>query len=152
MKRNKSIYNQIKGKKLSPSLYINIGWYLITLSFVLVPYIAIFFAIISLYKSIEVWVWTYEFDDNYIIERKGIIVRNTNRIEYSRIKTINVEQNLLMQIVGISNVRILNSDAYIPDFKFVALKDYKLIEDTISAIIVRNRKRINRAEVDLYNT
>lgn len=152
MKRNKSIYDQIKGKKLSPSLYINTGWYLITLSFVLVPYIAIFFAIISLYKTIEVWVWTYEFDDNYIIERKGILVRNTNRIEYSRIKTINVEQNILMQIVGISNVRILNSDAYIPDFKFVALKDYKLIEDTISAIIVSNRKRINRAEVDLYNT
>jgi uncharacterized membrane protein YdbT with pleckstrin-like domain len=151
-RKSNSIKSVLGQRTFSPSLYLNAGWYLLTVATVFLPFVAAFFAVISLYKTIELWVWTYEFADDFIIERKGILVRTTSRIEYSRIKSVVVEQHLLMQLVGIGNVRLITSDSYLPVFLFRAINEYALVEDAISSSILSNRKNTKRVELDFFNT
>ena len=153
MKRKINSLKRIMGKtSFTPSLYLNTGWYMLTVFTIFVPYVAAFFAVISLYKTIEIWVWTYEFTDDFLVERKGILVRTTSRIEYSRIKSVVVEQHLLMQLVGIANVKLITSDPYLPEFTFSGIQTHEDVEKGISSCILNNRRHTSRAELDLYYT
>ena len=139
--------------EMNPSLFLNIHWYALTGLFVatgIFP-VAAFFGVISLYKTIYILSWNYAFHNEYIIEEKGIFVRTSIRVDYTRIRTVKSETHLLMMIVGIGNVRMATSDVYVPEFVLTGIDNYKHVEHIFAEQSLTNRKGARRIDIDSFS-
>lgn len=138
---------------MSPSLFLIIHWYIITGTFVylgIIP-VAIFFGVITLYQTIYNLTWIYEFHEDYVIEEKGILVRTSTRVDYTRIRTVKSETHILMMLVGIGNVSLATSDVYVPELTFRGIDNYKEVEQIFYSHCVESRRSVKRIDIDNFN-
>jgi uncharacterized membrane protein YdbT with pleckstrin-like domain len=136
---------------LSPSLLLNTHWYLLTIGTIMVPPVAIFFGIISFYMTIYNLTWTYTFYNTHVIEEKGIFVRTSTQVDFTRIRTVKSETHILMMIFGLGTVRIATSDVYVPELVLRCMNNYKEIEQIITDECLNNRKSTKRVDIDNFN-
>lgn len=143
----------IEPVEMNPSLFLNIHWYVLTGLFVatgILP-VAAFFGLISLYRTIYILSWNYIFHEEYIVEEKGIFVRTSTRVDYTRIRTVKSETHLLMIIVGIGNVRMATSDVYVPELVLTGIDNYKNVEQIFAEQSLTNRKGVRRIDIDSFS-
>jgi uncharacterized membrane protein YdbT with pleckstrin-like domain len=130
---------------LKPSQWINTGWImfgLLGLPLVIPP-------LIALYKIIEVATHSYEFYEDRILETKGIFNRVTNEVSYFRVKSVQLEEPLLYQIVGLSTLRIKSSDWYVPNLSILAIPIGPILMEDITRVVKIERKHHGVREYDI---
>jgi membrane protein YdbS with pleckstrin-like domain len=139
---------------LKPSHWLNIGWYLfgilgITL---LVPLglVAIIPVLVILWKYLEIETWRYDFYEETMVERKGILNVTRNEIHYYRIKSIQVNEPFLYRLVEIGNVSIITSDQFTENFTFKGVFLPNEVKSYIREIVYFHRELKGVKEFDMY--
>ncbi len=138
---------------MTPSLFLNFHWYLLTgiCVYAQVIPLAIFFGVISFFRIIYILTWTYTFHDDHVVEEKGILVRTTTQVDYTRIRTVKSETHILMMLVGIGNVRMATSDTYVPELVLRGVDNYEEIEKIFSEQSRDNRRNSKKIDIDNFN-
>jgi uncharacterized membrane protein YdbT with pleckstrin-like domain len=136
---------------MTPSLFLNTHWYLLTLICIPVVPLAIFFGIISFFRTIYILTWTYTFYDTHLIEEKGILVRSSTQVDFTRIRTVRSDSHILMMMVGIGNVSMATSDVYVPELVLWGVDNYREIEEIITDECLNNRRSNKRVDIDNFN-
>ena len=136
---------------MTPSLFLNTHWYLLTLVCIPVVPLAIFFGIISFFRTIYVLTLTYTFHNTHVVEEKGILVRTSTQVDYTRIRTVRSDSHILMMLVGIGNVSMATSDVYVPELILKGVDNYRQIEQIITNECLSNRKSTKRVDIDNFN-
>jgi len=132
---------------INPSQWVNIGW----LIFGIVLYSYIFPIIILLWRYLVVSCWSFEFRQRSMIRRKGVFNVSKIELNYYRVKSVMVEEPLLMRLVGLSNVLVISSDPFCPFIKLWAVYDGDDVATWIREKSIECRKSENIKEHDLYN-
>lgn len=136
---------------ITPSLFLNTHWYLLTLVCIPVVPLAIFFGVISFFRTIYVLTWTYTFHNTHVVEERGILVRTSTQVDYTRIRTVRSDSHILMMLVGIGNVSMATSDVYVPELILKGVDNYREIEQIITNECLNNRKSTKRVDIDNFN-
>ena len=55
------------------------------------------------------WVYRYDFADDGLVIRDGLIFRNLRQIDYRRIENIDTQRNLLHRLLGVADVKVETS-------------------------------------------
>jgi len=136
---------------MTPSLLLNTHWYLLTLACMTVVPLAILFGLISFFRTIYVLTWTYTFYNTHIVEEKGILVRSSTQVDFTRLRTVKSDSHILMMLVGIGNVRMATSDVYVPELVLRGVSSYREIEEIITDECLNNRRSNKRVDIDNFN-
>ena len=139
---------------LRPSQWINLKWFIFGVggAVVLSPLgpVAILPVLVYLWKVLEVYCWTYEFGEETIIERKGILDVTTTEIHYYRIKSVQVEEPFLYRLVDIGNLHVITSDQFSERVTFVAVPMVLELRTAIREMVYIHRGDKGVKEFDLY--
>jgi uncharacterized membrane protein YdbT with pleckstrin-like domain len=152
MRKNKTqAKNQTPLSVSNPSQFINIGWYIIATPLLLVhPMVGGLAIAIAIYKFIEVNCWSYEFYDDYIIEKKGVFNVTQETINYFRIKSIMIEQPLWMRIFGLSIVQVTTSEKFKPVLVFYGVENGEIYRDYVQQQSSAKRKEMGIKDLDVF--
>lgn len=152
MRKNKTqARNQAPLSVTNPSQYINLGWFLIALPLFLVhPLVGGLAVLNAIYQFLEVMYWSYEFYDDYIIEKKGVFNVNQETINYFRVKSIKIEQPLWMRIFGLSIVQITTSEKFKPLLIFYGVENGENFRDYVQQQSSMKRKEMGIRDVDVF--
>ena len=141
--------------EVKPSQWINYGWYIFGIvstvflyqygSWGLSP------LLIVLWKYLEIYFWRYEFREETIVERKGILNVTRNEIHYYRIKSVQVNEPLIYRIVDIGDINIITSDQFTENFTFKGVDNVLGVKDYIRQMIYNHRGRKGVKEFDMYH-
>jgi membrane protein YdbS with pleckstrin-like domain len=107
--------------------------------------------ILALIKYLEFQMWSYDFNERTIVETKGILNVTRTEIHYYRVKSIRIEEPLVMRILGLSNVYIKTSDPYQPELKLYAVPNGTQLRNQLRVDTDMRRKEEGVREYDLYN-
>jgi uncharacterized membrane protein YdbT with pleckstrin-like domain len=136
----------------SPSQSINVGWGLLTIcSYVIHPYVSLFFLLITIYKVIDVICWKYEFYDDRVVERRGIFTVNQEEVNYFRIKSIKMVKPFWMRLFDMSIVDVTSSEQFKPYIRFYGVEMGKEYVDLLTTVTKKSRKKMGIKDLDLYN-
>ena len=142
------MYTDNKLTRLHPSQWMNFPIYLIcaVVMFSFPPIL-----ILALVKYIEFKMWYYDLNERTIVETKGILNITHTEIHYYRVKSIIIEEPLVMRILGLSNVYIKTSDPYQPELKLYAVPNGTQLRNQLRVDTDMRRKEEGVREFDLYN-
>jgi uncharacterized membrane protein YdbT with pleckstrin-like domain len=149
-------YSDKKLFTIKPSQLINFGYFLgfiigTPLLVNIGPSIAWIPGTIYLVKFLEVYFWRYEFNEETIIERKGILNITRREIHYHRIKGISIEQPFIYLLFGLSKVHINSSDPFTYNFTFEGIHGGQDIRQYLRKMISKHRGRKGVKEFDMYS-
>ena len=134
---------------LKPSHWTNIVWYSVGLfGLFFGVYWLILFPIGMVYYTSK---WLYQFDDNSIIETKGIFNVTHRELHYYRVKSIKLDEPLWMRLFGISVVTVLSSDPYLPELKLYGIPHGRQVTRELRMVTDSHRKTNGVKEMDIYN-
>lgn len=140
--------------ELKPSQWLNFGWFLLSVVgiFFMIPLGAIMFlpVLIYIWKAIELSVWSYEFYEDMIIEKKGIFNTTMRQIPYHRIKSMMIEEPILYQFVGISNLHIKSSEQFSKDISLIGIERGEELMKTLTLIVNAHKEYHGTKEHDIF--
>lgn len=136
-------------KIFKPSQWINLGYIIFGIG--ASPFTMGITLIIPAWKIIETYCTSYEFHRDRIIYRRGVLSVTTDEILIHRIKSINLHEPFLYRLVGISNLRVISSDQFIPQIELTGIPVGREIMDVLREMVERNRQIKGTKEFDLYN-
>ena len=143
-----NMYTDNKLTRLQPSQWMNFPIYalcaVVMFSFPLI-------LILAVVKYLEFQMWSYDFNERTIVETKGILNVTRTEIHYYRVKSIRIEEPLVMRILGLSNVYIKTSDPYQPELKLYAVPNGTQLRNQLRVDTDMRRKEEGVREYDLYN-
>jgi len=93
-------------KIFKPSQWINLGYVIFGIG--ASPFTMGITLIIPAWKMLETYCTSYEFHQDRIIYRRGVLSVTTDEILIHRIKSINLHEPFLYRLVGISNLRVIS--------------------------------------------
>jgi uncharacterized membrane protein YdbT with pleckstrin-like domain len=131
----------------SPWTIVPFGLVALLLCFVKFPFLLLF----TIYQFIELWNWDYIFNEQTVVEKKGIFSVSYREIHYARIKSIMVDQPFVLRLVGLSNIRIKSSDPYMPTMRINAVANGIEIKQFLSKKTHELRKAEGIKEFDMYS-
>lgn len=100
---------------------------------------------------LETYCTTYEFYQDRILYRRGVLSVTTDEILIHRIKSINLHEPFLYRIVGISNLRIISSDKFVPQIELTGIPVGREIMDVLRQLVEQNRSIKGTKEFDIYD-
>ena len=116
------------------------------------PYIGIPFLFIFICKQIVISCWSYEFHDEVMVEKKGVFNVTREEVHYNRIKSVMVEEPLLMRFFGLQVIHVMSSEQFKPMFTFYGIEGGEHIKDLLTKIVKMSRKESRLKELDIFNT
>jgi membrane protein YdbS with pleckstrin-like domain len=116
------------------------------------PYIGIPFLLIFICKQIIISCWKYEFYDEVMVEKKGVFNVTREEVHYSRIKSVMVEEPLIMRFFGLQVIHVMSSEQFKPMFTFYGIEGGEHIKDLLTKIVKISRKESGLRELDIFNT
>ena len=133
---------------LKPSHWTNIVWYGVgLLGLLLGVYWLVLLPIAMTYYTSR---WFYRFDEESIIESKGIFSVSHRELQYYRIKSIKHDEPLWMRLFGISVVTIMSSDPYLPELKLYGVGQGGQVSKELRYMADRHRKNKDVKELDVF--
>lgn len=140
--------------ELKPSQWLNFGWFLLSIVGIffipLIGPIAFLPTLICIWKAIELSVWSYEFYEDMIIEKKGIFNVTTRQIPYYRIKSMMIEESFLYQLVGISKLHIKSSEQFTKDISLIGIDRGEQLMKTLTLIVNAHKEHHGTKEHDIF--
>ena len=137
-----------------PSQWLNFGWFLLSVVGIffipLIGPIAFLPVLIYIWKLIELSVWSYEFYEDMIIEKKGILNTTMRQIPYYRIKSMMIEEPFQYQLVGISNLHIKSSDQFTKDISLIGIDRGEELMKTLTLIVNAHKEHHGTKEHDIF--
>lgn len=132
---------------LKPSQWINLGYILFGLiaSPLVIPFL------MMVYRILDVYFWRYEFNEEFVIERRGVFTVNRRELYYHRIKGIYHNAPFLYRLVGISNIQLASSDPFSGFFQFSAVPKGLEISEALREMVGSSRKSKKVRELDFYH-
>ena len=81
------------------------------------------------------WVYRYDFADDGLVIRDGLIFRNLRQIDYRRIENIDTQRNLLHRLLGVADVKVETSSGGGAEatIRVLSLDDARTLSDTVFA-------------------
>jgi membrane protein YdbS with pleckstrin-like domain len=138
---------------ISPSRWITIGWaVMIPITASIHPYVGIPFLFIFICKQIIISCWSYEFYDEVMVEKKGVFNVTREEVHYNRIKSVMVEEPLIMRFFGLQVIHVMSSEQFKPLFTFYGIEGGEHIKDLLTKIVKISRKESGLRELDIFNT
>lgn len=140
--------------ELKPSQWLNFGWFLLSVVGIffipLIGAIAFLPTLIYIWKAIELSVWSYEFYEDMIIEKKGIFNTTMRQTPYHRIKSMMIEEPILYQFVGISNLHIKSSEQFTKDISLIGIERGEELMKTLTLIVNAHKEYHGTKEHDIF--
>lgn len=81
------------------------------------------------------WVYRYDFADDGLVIRDGLIFRNLRQIDYRRIENIDTQRNPLHRLLGVADVKVETSSGGGAEatIRVLSLDDARTLSDTVFA-------------------
>lgn len=94
-----------------PSQWLNIGYFIVTfLGLIIYPLSIIIMGPITIWKVLVIHNLSWEYTEDSIIQRSGVLNRTTDEIQYFRIKDVHLYEPFLYRFVDLSKLYIITSD------------------------------------------
>jgi uncharacterized membrane protein YdbT with pleckstrin-like domain len=135
--------------KQSPSQLINLPYYFLCL--LLTPFIIGIFMFIHRYLITKYDTFYISLAEQRIILSKGVFSKVTNDIELYRIKDITLIEPFWLRLVGLSNIKIISSDATMPEVTLKAVKNGNNLVNTLRTLVELRRDEKNVLETDMIS-
>lgn len=122
----------------------NLGYYLICLLFcwLLIP------VLMMLWRYLSTTVHTYEVSSERLLERSGILVRDTEELELYRVKDIVTKEPFFQRIFGRGIVVLATSDRSTPEVVLNCIPDPRYVADLLRHQVERCRVAKGVREID----
>ena len=138
---------------LRPSQFMNIGWYMVApASFFVNPTLGIIATCVAVYKWIELTCWSYEMYDDQICEKKGVFKVTREYVQISRVKSVMIEEPLLMRLIDVSTVNVITSEQYKPNLILYAIQGGDVVKRWLDETVHTERNRRGVREFDMFRT
>lgn len=136
-----------------PSQFINIGWFILTIGCsVIHPVFGSFFFLLLIRGVLDVIFWDYEFYDDRVVERRGILNVTEETVNYFRIKSIKLERPWWMRIFGLSIVSIITSEQFKTYMMFYGVEEGDIYVNFLRDKTKHNRKKNGISDIDIFYT
>lgn len=113
--------------------------------------VAIFMAILLINALTTILKWyknVYYIDDNFIVQRSGILVIKRREIPFNKVQTINISQNIMQRIFSLASVKIdTGNSSY--NASEVSIKIKKSDAESIREIILGARNKNEQSEMSV---
>jgi uncharacterized membrane protein YdbT with pleckstrin-like domain len=137
----------------SPSQYLNIGWLLLSIGGLFVhPIIGGFFFLLLIWSVLDVLFWEYQFYNDRVIEKRGILNVTEESVNYFRIKSIKIERPLWMRFFGLSVISVTTSEQFKPFIKFYAVADGHTYVEYLQNKAKSKRKENGIRDIDVFHS
>jgi uncharacterized membrane protein YdbT with pleckstrin-like domain len=136
----------------SPSQFINIGWCIFTvLGWFIHPLFAGVFGFLLVWGILDVMTWRYEFYNNFIIEKRGVLNVTEEMVYYFRIKSVKVYRPLWMRFFGLCVIHMTTSEQFKPQIKLYAIEDGSEFVQFIEKKTRLKRNQNGVRDMDFFN-
>ena len=115
-------------------------WWTVTLGVIAVMWIYLVLKLLYMQLSIKYSLTTQRF-----VHERGLLWRQTDRIETIDIDDVTVQQGPVERMLGIGTVRVASSDQTTPQFNIVGIEDVKKV-----ATLIDEARRQERRKRGLY--
>ena len=129
-----------------PSQWVNIPFFVLGIVFIQTG----LFPLLAIVKWLEVYCWQYQFGEQTIQLRKGILSVTRTEVHYRRVKSIRVEEPLWMRLFGLANIYVLSSDPYQRELKLYAVPRNLDLRNYIRGNAYSNGRYTGAREYDVY--
>lgn len=135
----------------APSQYQNIGLLLLAIGGTFVyPVIGGFFCLILIWSALDVLFWEYQFYDDRVVEKRGILHVTEASVNYFRIKSIKMDRPLWMRFFGLSVISVTTSEQFKPFLKFYAVTNGHAYVEFLQHKAKLKRKENGIRDVDVF--
>lgn len=107
--------------------------------------------LIPAWKMIETYCTRYEFYEDRIIHRRGVLTVTTDEVLLYRIKAINLHEPFLYRILSLSNLNLITSDKYVGEITLQAIPVGVQFRNALRELVEENRHVKGVKEFDLYD-
>ena len=96
---------------IKPSQLPNLYWVCLSCCVLLVmPPVAIIMLLYAVYLIITTAIHSYSFYEDYIVEKKGLLVITEEQIHYYRIRSLVIERPFWLYFLSLANIRCLSTE------------------------------------------
>lgn len=68
-----------------------------------------------MFAFLQYWVYRYALDDNEIVVREGVLVKNVRHVKYERIQNLNLSRNPLHRLFGVAQLELESASGGKPE-------------------------------------
>jgi membrane protein YdbS with pleckstrin-like domain len=111
-------------------------WWTVTLSVIAVMWVFLGLKLLYLQLSIK-----YSLTNQRFVHERGLLWRQTDRIETIDIDDVSVQQGPVERMLGIGTVRVVSSDQSTPQFSVVGIEDVKKVATMIDDARRQERRK-----------
>ena len=111
-------------------------WWTVTVSAIAVMWIFLVLKLLYLQLSIK-----YSLTNQRFVHERGLLWRQTDRIETIDIDDVSVQQGPVERMLGIGTVRLASSDQSTPQFSIVGIEDVKQVASMIDDARRQERRK-----------
>ena len=128
---------------VKPSQWVNLGWYGAAVGgFYTHDYLGILISVILIYKVLDIYCWSYQFYDDILVEKRGILSVTREEVHYFRIKSMMVNEPFFLRILDLSVINMSTSEQLKPNFTLYGILNAEEVKNEI-AKVTKNKRRSN---------
>ena len=137
---------------IKPSQWLNVGWYAVTVGGLYIhEYLGLFFLVILIYKVLDIYCWSYQFYDDILVEKRGILNVTQEEVHYFRIKSMMVEEPLFQRILDLSTINMSTSEHLKQNFVLHGITNAEGTKDYLAKLTKTKRRSNGIREMDIIN-
>jgi uncharacterized membrane protein YdbT with pleckstrin-like domain len=137
---------------IKPSQWLNLGWYALTVGGLYIhEYLGLFFLVILIYKVLDIHCWSYQFYDDILVEKRGILNVTQEEVHYFRIKSMMVEEPLSQRLIELSTINMSTSEHLKPNFVLYGIRNAEETKEYIAELTKIGRRNNGIREMDIIN-
>ena len=137
---------------IKPSQWLNVGWYAVTVGGLYIhEYLGLFFLVILIYKVLDIYCWSYQFYDDILVEKRGILNVTREEVHYFRIKSMMVEEPLFQRILDLSTINMSTSEHLKQNFVLHGITNAEGTKDYLAKLTKTKRRSNGIREMDIIN-
>ena len=137
---------------IKPSQWLNLGWYAVTVGGLYIhEYLGLFFLVILIYKVLDIYCWSYQFYDDILVEKRGILNVTQEEVHYFRIKSMMVEEPLFQRILDLSTINMSTSEHLKQNFVLHGITNAEGTKDYLAKLTKTKRRSNGIREMDIVN-
>jgi uncharacterized membrane protein YdbT with pleckstrin-like domain len=137
---------------IKPSQWLNLGWYAVTVGGLYIhEYLGLFFLVILIYKVLDIYCWSYQFYDDILVEKRGILNVTQEEVHYFRIKSMMVEEPLFQRILDLSTINMSTSEHLKQNFVLHGITNAEGTKDYLAKLTKTKRRSNGIREMDIIN-
>jgi uncharacterized membrane protein YdbT with pleckstrin-like domain len=100
---------------------------------------------------LDIYCWSYQFYDDILVEKRGILNVTQEEVHYFRIKSMMVEEPLFQRILDLSTINMSTSEHLKQNFVLHGITNAEGTKDYLAKLTKTKRRSNGIREMDIIN-